>query len=1092
MSNDIINIPVNYADRMYSLVPANYRAYDEEQGQPLRALLGLVGKQVGQLRQELDELWDNFFIETCDEWVVPYLAGLVGTNLLAHPVGQSNRLDVFHTVGWRQRQGTPLMLRTLAASITGWPTELAEFFRNLGWSQNVNHLRKDALLTVDLRDPLRLSRLGRWNDPWAHAADFRLRTTLDRLTEQLPDQPRIDRSSLGIGRAAWGTPGRFRIKNLGFFVRRLQTYFIQGASPAATVPGGKTPVHACYYTFDPLYHNTPLFTRSSREPISRAAFRADPSQFFGKDFAVRWRGVLLATDQPLNSQPNAVEPANFGFGTTDPVSLRATDGLEFMDFDAPGIHSFKITALGSGGELGHLTLQRQANSPPKFIPDAARVIDRLIVKVELDPQSLAQSVRFPGGVLAVRGKPRGVQRTTDGLYVYLPAALVSRSQPLLCQVAADGSTYSVGPLENATLLRPSEGQIFPPRAATASTTPVFAFGSVTDLVVADESRIQGVPLSFQVESLTLPATLITGTQPMALPDWGVLGALATFDRTGTKASTYAARKPVVVSNLESQFLRIRVQPRTGAFVPATELIVTNDRGQSLLVYLPEVERVDSEGVTVVVADDGSTYWAPETTEEMQKIVGTKSFAELPLARASVGQVLPMTGLWPLQHRRPVMVDLSRGKFPHSLESDELGIDPELGRFAFPPGAPMPGKPGLLTVDYCEAFGGDVGARTYEREVENPPETPTKRVASKIAQPPTFRYVLSNLAARSPASASQDRLIYSTVKEALEAVQDQAEVIEILDSATYPFEGPFHFDKPTVHSLVIQAARKQRPCLTFFIGENTPANASISVASRLSRLELNGLLISGGPLQIESKGAVTTLAILACTLDPRIIQPASLVVKTADSSRETTYSVCHSITGGLRINRSRSRLVVADSIVDQQHQLAIGGAAPDHPIDPHDPDLDRPAENVHLERVTVLGRVRCDILTASESLLDEIARVTDQQQGCIRYSRFEFADPLRLPRRYACHPEDAETHSCHQQKYRRARPLAPVFNSRQFGRPDYAQLAVGCPSQLLSASTEGSEIGAFTSLFNTIRLANLRSKLQEFLPVGLTASILCET
>ena len=59
------------------------------------------------LRQDLDALWDNFFIETCDDWVVPYIGALVGTNLLQQPVGQSNRLDVWNTVIWRRSKGTP-------------------------------------------------------------------------------------------------------------------------------------------------------------------------------------------------------------------------------------------------------------------------------------------------------------------------------------------------------------------------------------------------------------------------------------------------------------------------------------------------------------------------------------------------------------------------------------------------------------------------------------------------------------------------------------------------------------------------------------------------------------------------------------------------------------------------------------------------------------------------------------------------------------------------------------------------------------------------------------------------------------------------
>ena len=101
----------DYAQRLYARVPAYYRVLDEEQGMPLYALLATVGEQAANIRADLDALWDDFFIETCEDWVVPYLAALTGTHLLANPVGQRNRLDVRNTVMWRRSKGTPAMLR---------------------------------------------------------------------------------------------------------------------------------------------------------------------------------------------------------------------------------------------------------------------------------------------------------------------------------------------------------------------------------------------------------------------------------------------------------------------------------------------------------------------------------------------------------------------------------------------------------------------------------------------------------------------------------------------------------------------------------------------------------------------------------------------------------------------------------------------------------------------------------------------------------------------------------------------------------------------------------------------------------------------
>ena len=68
---------------------------------------------------------------------------------------------------------------------------------------------------------------------------------------------------------------------------------------------------------------------------------------------------------------------------------------------------------------------------------------------------------------------------------------------------------------------------------------------------------------------------------------------------------------------------------------------------------------------------------------------------------------------------------------------------------------------------------------------------------------------------------------------------------------------------------------------------------------------------------------------------------------------------------------------------------------------------------------------------------------------------------------------------------------PLFDSRKFGRPDYARLAAACPNAIVTAAENQGEIGVFASTQNTIRLRNLRIKLQEFMPVGLSPVIVAE-
>ena len=70
-------------DRLYALLPFVYRHRDAQRGYPLRTLLRVIEEQVSVIERDLDRLYDNWFIETCDEWVVPYLGDLVGWQAVA-------------------------------------------------------------------------------------------------------------------------------------------------------------------------------------------------------------------------------------------------------------------------------------------------------------------------------------------------------------------------------------------------------------------------------------------------------------------------------------------------------------------------------------------------------------------------------------------------------------------------------------------------------------------------------------------------------------------------------------------------------------------------------------------------------------------------------------------------------------------------------------------------------------------------------------------------------------------------------------------------------------------------------------------------
>jgi len=269
-------------DRLYELLPAVYRQRDAERSRPLQALLRVIGEQVDAVEEDISQLYEDWFIETCQDWVVPYIGDLIGYRPV-HEVGEPGdvgtpeaqqlnkilipRREVANTIRYRRRKGTLPLLELLARDVAGWPARAVEFYKLLGLTQAINHLRLTQGRTVDLRQRAALDRLDGPFDELAHTVEVR----------------RID---------SHRTRGRYNIPTVGLFIWRLKSYSI-------------TQVRALYreedgpqrYTFSVLGNDTPLYTRPKPEerptpianelnlpiPISRRAFKAHKSDYYGED-----------------------------------------------------------------------------------------------------------------------------------------------------------------------------------------------------------------------------------------------------------------------------------------------------------------------------------------------------------------------------------------------------------------------------------------------------------------------------------------------------------------------------------------------------------------------------------------------------------------------------------------------------------------------------------------------------------------------------------------------------------------------------------------------------------------------------------------
>jgi hypothetical protein len=164
----------NDVESLYRLLPAVYRIRDAAEGEPLKALLSVIAAQLDVLEEDLAQLYDDQFVETCAGWAVPYLGDAIGYRPLDGkvPSVRTPRAEVADTIALRRHKGTAAMLEVLAREVTGWDARVVEFFQLLATTQYMNHIRLGNT-RPDLRQWEPLERLGTAFEALPHNADVR-------------------------------------------------------------------------------------------------------------------------------------------------------------------------------------------------------------------------------------------------------------------------------------------------------------------------------------------------------------------------------------------------------------------------------------------------------------------------------------------------------------------------------------------------------------------------------------------------------------------------------------------------------------------------------------------------------------------------------------------------------------------------------------------------------------------------------------------------------------------------------------------------------------------------------------------------------
>ncbi|HYQ15776.1 MAG TPA: hypothetical protein VEQ58_08465, partial [Polyangiaceae bacterium] len=268
----------------------------------LRALLRVIGEQVDVVEDDIRGLYSNWFIETCEDWVVPYIADLIGyepasaLGPLADPSSARGALlnnvlvprrEVGSTLAFRHRKGTLALLELLADAAASWPARAVEFYRLLSVTQSLRHVRLERARTVDLRDGAALGVLDGPFESSAHLVDVR----------------RVSSAR---------SPGRYSIGGVGLFVWRLQAYSLT-----------RTPAYCLdrqpnCYRFSLLGNDTPLFVRPERE--------TDPQQIASE----------LSVPTPIRRRALEVEAADGGRRHASPDYYGEAKSFMLWTYGWPG------------------------------------------------------------------------------------------------------------------------------------------------------------------------------------------------------------------------------------------------------------------------------------------------------------------------------------------------------------------------------------------------------------------------------------------------------------------------------------------------------------------------------------------------------------------------------------------------------------------------------------------------------------------------------------------------------------------------------------------------------------------------------------
>lgn len=440
----------DYRELLYRLLPGVYRSRDS--AGELERFTGVFGHALERLRGNIDQLYRDLFIDSCQDWVIPYLGDLIDANLVFQRDASRTRAEVRSTMRWRRQKGTRDSLEDIAAEVGGWGAFASELYTRLVWSQNLAAIRPRSVHAIDLAAGTSLSRLSTPFDTSTRSVDLR--------------------------------PGGHQIRNVGIAVWPIPARPRSGAEASREAAGR--------WRFDPLGRDAPLLAGKMSGDSDAGALRPrvrdtyirvrdlhdHPESYLNQPwgFTIREDGIPLCAAGDAPAPAPSVEPAAAFYELARDRGLLADGALiGGRHFRVSVVRLASLTRVDSNGDTVPV-----AGSPAGAF-GAQFAVDGLNGDLETPAMVYSKGIPYNPGApafhhpyLLVRIERTGadanfpecelVARNAAGaaLLVYVPAiAGMAPGAQHHFYAASDGSTYfaRAGHGSGAPDLNPNSGML---------------------------------------------------------------------------------------------------------------------------------------------------------------------------------------------------------------------------------------------------------------------------------------------------------------------------------------------------------------------------------------------------------------------------------------------------------------------------------------------------------------------------------------------------------------------------------------------------------------------------------------------------------